>query len=387
MTDMPKSSRSIASRARSRVTRRREYGRPARVHTRERRGCGRATVTRPSSSHTDGVGPTGTDQWRARTDVVLESRVFADAFDSLPHPVVVVGETGTVVAHNPAAAALFRPLNDHRPLRCCDFLCRGREGWPLAGRCMTATVLQRGRPLTGLELSLEGRRVEITAASLRAGGGAVLHFRMQPEHATGSAAAPALRITTLGSLRLDCGGRDLGGEWLDHRPGHLLRYLISARGRRVPAAELVEMLWPNSGSQGLTSLRQAVHGLRDRLEPGRQKQAPSRFVLARPNAYELNTASIVVDADEFEREADAALRTSTRSRSDVADAQLANAAQLYRGEFLTEEPYADWAIRERERLRDLAARVLRALAETSSAGRRASVRDECAAAPRRPRSA
>ena len=300
------------------------------------------------------MAPTGTDQWRARTDVVLESRVFADAFDSLPHPVVVVGETGTVVAHNPAAAALFRPLNDHRPLRCCDFLCRGREGWPLAGRCMTATVLQRGRPLTGLELSLEGRRVEITAASLRAGGGAVLHFRMQPKHATGSAAAPALRITTLGSLRLDCGGRDLGGEWLDHRPGHLLRYLISARGRRVPAAELVEMLWPNSGSQGLTSLRQAVHGLRDRLEPGRQKQTPSRFVLARPNAYELNTASIVVDADEFEREADAALRTSKHSTGDQADAQLANAAQLYRGEFLAEEPYADWAIRERERLRDLA---------------------------------
>ncbi len=144
----------------------------------------------------------------------------------------------------------------------------------------------------------------------------------------------------------------------------MLKYLISARGRRVPVDELAETLWPTAGSQALTSLRQAVHGLRDRLDPGREKQAPSRFVLARPNAYELNTASIVVDADEFEKEAAAALRTAKHSPGDEADAQLANAAQLYRGEFLADEPYADWALRERDRLRDLAARVLRALAET-----------------------
>jgi len=36
--------------------------------------------------------------------------------------------------------------------------------------------------------------------------------------APGPAAAPPLRITTLGSLRLECGGADVGGEWLDHRP-------------------------------------------------------------------------------------------------------------------------------------------------------------------------
>jgi DNA-binding SARP family transcriptional activator len=306
-------------------------------------------VTRPSSSLTDGV---------ASTDV------FADVFDSLPHPVVVVDEAGAVVAHNPAAGELFRPLSDHRRLRCCDLVRCGDEGEPLAGRCITAAVLQRGRPLTGLELSLEGRPVEIIAAPLRAGSGAVLHFRMRPEPATRSGAAPALRITTMGSLGLECGGTDLGGEWLDHRPGGLLKYLICARGRRVSVDELVETLWPDAGSHGLTSLRQAVHGLRDRLEPGRQKHAPSRFVLARSNAYELNTASIVVDADEFEQEATPALRTAKHSPGDEADAQLANAAQLYRGEFLADEPYADWALRERDWLRDLAARVLRALAET-----------------------
>ena len=123
------------------------------------------------------------------------------------------------------------------------------------------------------------------------------------------------------------------------------------------------MLWPSAGSQGLTSLRQAVHGLRDRLEPDREKHSPSRFVLGRPSAYELDMANTVVDADEFDREATGALLTLERSGGAAADAQLARAAQLYRGEFLAEEPYADWVLRERGRLQGLATCVLRALAD------------------------
>ena len=180
----------------------------------------------------------------------------------------------------------------------------------------------------------------------------------------GLRATPPLRITTLGSLRLECGGADLGGEWLDHRPGRLRRYLISARGRRAPVEELVDMLWPSSRTQGLTSLRQGVHGLRDRLEPDRQKQTPSRCILARRNAYELNTESIVVDADEFDEEGRCCPPDRDALESDVADAHLANAAQLYRDEFLSEERYAEWTINERGRLADLAADVLRALAKS-----------------------
>ena len=108
------------------------------------------------------------------------------------------------------------------------------------------------------------------------------------------------------------------------------------------------MLWPSAGSQGLTSLRQAVHGLRDRLEPEREKHSPSRFVLGRPSAYELDMANTVVDADEFDREADgraAAPGALGRRRCEgTANAR----AGIYRGEFLAEEPYAEWVLRARQ---------------------------------------
>jgi DNA-binding SARP family transcriptional activator len=292
----------------------------------------------------------------------LAAAMLADAFDSLPDGVVVVDESGAVVAQNPAAHELFAGLHDRTPRSCCDLLGCSGVGSPLAGRCVTAAALEHGRPLAALEVSVGTRRVEVVVAPLCAGSGALLHFR-SPQGAVGTSTAPLLRVTTLGTLRLDYCGTDLAGEWLDQRPGRLLKYLICARGRRVPVDELVDALWPDSDSHGLTSLRQAVHGLRDRLEPGRRKQAPSRFILARPNAYELNMANIVVDADEFEREAESALRAATCSGANDAIAQLAHAAQLYRDGFLPDDPYADWAFGERDRLRELAARVLRLLAE------------------------
>lgn len=313
-------------------------------------------------SPADAVVAGRTDRRRAHTDGALDPHGFADVFDSLPHGVVVVDEGGAVIARNRAAKELFGPLHDHAQLHGCDLLrCEG-ETWPSAGGCLLAAVLERGDPLAARDISLDTRRVEVTAAPLRAGNGAVLHLRVQPVSGADPAADPPLRITTLGSLRLECDGADLGGEWLDHRPGRLLSYLICARGRRVPVEELVHTFWPGSRSQGLTSLRQCVHALRERLEPDRQKQAPSRFILARPNAYELNTESIVVDADEFEREAVAALRIAGGGGGGDTRAHLAHAAQLYRNEFLPAELHVDWALSERRRLADLAARVLRTLA-------------------------
>lgn len=297
----------------------------------------------------------------------LDVSVYRQVFDDLPSATLVLDSSGAVLAHNAAARELFGTAVEKEGLRCCDLVgCnRGHFERPLAHHCLTAAVLEHGSPLRELDFTFGGRRMEIAAAPLAGGVGAVVEVWRAETSAAARPAPEPLRITTLGGLTLEREGRDLGGDWLHHRPGQLLRYLICARGHRVPVDELVEALWPDSSRQGITSLRQAVHQLRERLEPGRPRHTHSTFVQARAGAYSLDMSAVIVDADEFETEANAALLTSEREGATAAAAapQLERAAELYTGEFLADAPYADWALEERERLRAQAARVLRKLAD------------------------
>jgi DNA-binding SARP family transcriptional activator len=69
-----------------------------------------------------------------------------------------------------------------------------------------------------------------------------------------------------------------------------------------------------------------------------------------------------IDADAFEELVTEGCRQAG-SDDDKARDLIREAAALYRGDFLADEPYAEWALHERDRLRDLAAKGLRILAE------------------------
>lgn len=295
----------------------------------------------------------------------LDPGAYQRIFDSLPHAVLVVDPSGALLTHNVAASALFGDFLALDGLRCCDLVgCgQGSSTRPLAFGCISAAVLERGEALPELEAVIGERVLCVSAAPFGSGEGAVLHLRTPaPDEISAEPAVPTLRIATLGKTSLQLDDERLDSSWLDHRPGKLFKYLICARGHRVKTEELVDTLWPDTGRTGMTSLRQAVLTLRDRLEPGREKGAPSSFVVGGGGSYELDLTWVRVDADEFETEATAALLSIERDGPDTALPQLQRAAALYTGDFLPDEPYAEWALEERDRLRALAARVLRELA-------------------------
>jgi DNA-binding SARP family transcriptional activator len=102
-----------------------------------------------------------------------------------------------------------------------------------------------------------------------------------------------------------------------------------------------------------------MHALRRRLEPRRAHRAESQFVVTRGGGYQLDRARVTIDADVFQELAQMGLDAAAAGRP--ARRQLAEAARLYGGDFLADEPYAEWALAERDRLRDLAARTLQVL--------------------------
>jgi DNA-binding SARP family transcriptional activator len=187
-------------------------------------------------------------------------------------------------------------------------------------------------------------------------------LELRERRRVGCSTSPELRLFALGDLRVEGASGSLGGAWLDQRPGQLLRFLVCRRGRITPADAIAEAIWPHVGSSAPNTVRYFVHALRDRLEPERARQAPSAFVECRRGGYALRRESVWIDADAFEHAARQGLAALGADRANARH-HLERAAALYRDDFLADEPYADWAFAERERLRALAHGVLQALAE------------------------
>jgi DNA-binding SARP family transcriptional activator len=182
--------------------------------------------------------------------------------------------------------------------------------------------------------------------------------RTDPHWMTG----PRLRIRVLGGTIVESAEGSIGGEWLDQRTGQLLKYLIAERHRAVHVDEIGESIWPGADFAIAGSVRYYIHALRRRLEPQRGRREPSAFIFSSSGSYRLNLDNIVLDADEFEKHMTAGLAALERDRRTAAT-EIELGMSIYRGDFLADSPYADWATLERHRLHGLACMGLRSLAD------------------------
>jgi DNA-binding SARP family transcriptional activator len=295
-----------------------------------------------------------------------------DVFDGFPYALLVVGQDRRVLHTNRPALQLLGDLadGDGEPLRCCDLLgCRSPG--PVASACLTQLAFERGGVLPEIRLDLRvagGASAWVTASRLSGDPPAVLlelrpgdvadrRRRTTPHWLSGA----QLRVFTFGRLRVETPEGPIEGRWLEQRPGQLLKFLIAERHRVVSRDEIAEAIWPGADARALGRLRHFVHALRSRLEPDRAARAPSPFVLSTQSGYTIDRSHVAIDADEFEEHAHAGLRHFDADRLASARVHLEHALGLYVGDFLADEPYADWAMAQRDQLRRLADGALRVL--------------------------
>ena len=297
-----------------------------------------------------------------------------DVFDLFPFGIMVVDRGGQAVAVNDALRELVSLPGDPdgAPVTCCDVFGCKRDGL-LVDACLTELAISAGERLPEVRIDIPTSptgAVWVTGAPLYADGSRVV-FQVRPgdpkdRRARTSPhwmAGPRLRVLAMGPTRIEAGEGPLNGEWLEQRPGQLLKYLIAHRQRVVPVEEIAEALWANAGFATANTVRHFIHALREKLEPGRAKRAPSSFVLARAGGYTIDPHYVRVDVDEFEEAVKAGMAALVAGEPAVAAERLERALALYRGDFLADEPYAEWAFAERERLRALVEKPLRGLAE------------------------
>ncbi len=305
-------------------------------------------------------------------------------FDASPFGMVVTDHHGFVLTSNPRASeVLFGGGRSVEGLKCCDLICEPLRQQNAPGRdlgCLTQRAQAGGRALAETRLDGEpegmGGSVWVTASPIDAGEAqVVIYLRAEQladeEHrlaGTGRSklqAGPSrqmLQVHTLGRTRLQVGDENRGGDWLRQRPGQVLEFLVCSRHRVATSEQISEAVWPRSAQPwSNASVRHQVHMLRERLEPERDSNEASRFVLTRRGGYMLNPEQVWIDADEFEDNARTGLSLFVQGEGDAALAPLERALHLYEGDFLSDDPYAEWALEERDRLRELAGRELRAI--------------------------
>lgn len=312
----------------------------------------------------------GTDQ-RAIADSVLA----LDVMDRYPYGILVQDGRGRLVAHNKAAQRMLGGWVRLAPA-CevgCDVLGCHRAAGPLEDVCVHDRAREHEGPLPELRIDLpRGADVEaawVTVAALepdrelivtelRPGQRGDRRRRSEPHWTAG----PRLRIFALGRTRVLSAESALEGRWLDNRAGHILKFLVAERHRSVYCDEIVERVWPTAGTPDTRGLRYFVHVLRARLEPRGSPNPPSSFVLATRGGYVLDDTHVWIDADAFEELVQAGITARERGDALTALEHLRRGLELYRGDFLADEPYAEWAVRERDRLRQVASDGLHVLA-------------------------
>jgi DNA-binding SARP family transcriptional activator len=285
--------------------------------------------------------------------------------DNLPFGLMATIGGGEVVFTNAAAGSILGRRLRGKRVRCCELFGCGRPGTPLEHECITQLAFRQQGELPEIRVDLPDSTIAawVTASRLKGTRYVLIHLRpgiqadrrrrSEPHWING----PRLRIRCLGPLSVESEVGELSGGWTQQRAGQVLGYLLCERHRVVNPDELAETLWPAADRAGLGTVRYFVHVLRDQLEPRRQRRRPSTFIQFRSGGYVLNRLVVHIDADDFESTVKAGLSAAVRD-NDSAEASLCKALAMYRGDFLADHPYADWARAERDRLHALASRGL-----------------------------
>jgi DNA-binding SARP family transcriptional activator len=131
--------------------------------------------------------------------------------------------------------------------------------------------------------------------------------------------------------------------------GCLLKYLLFYRSRRISREELIEVLWPDTDLEharnrlnvALSSVRQVFRDLLD-LE----------IIQYQNGMYMINPhLDVWIDLEEFDFQLAKAQEHDQQQQHAATIKALEVAANLYQGDFLEDDPYDEWTVFTRERIR------------------------------------
>ncbi len=142
-------------------------------------------------------------------------------------------------------------------------------------------------------------------------------------------------------------------EWRTRKARTLMKVLVHARGRSVSFGRLHELLWPNRSAQTAANcLHTDLTYVRRALEGEAHVSRASPYIYRSDSGYMLVRSNAWIDVDEFHRGYRSGQAAIRDGRLEAAVEEFERATRLYRGDYLEEDMYEEWAAETREWLRE-----------------------------------
>ncbi len=169
-----------------------------------------------------------------------------------------------------------------------------------------------------------------------------------PRPAVEPSIVPTLTAHLLGAFRVTVNDRPIE-NWPSGRGRALFKYLLTHHDQPTPRDVLMDVFWPNASPEAArNSLNVALHSLRRALRTATDMPV----ILFQDGAYSLNPdLRLWLDVDEFDRHVKAGRQLEAAGQLSAATAEYELAVGLFQGDFLADDPYEEWPVLTRERLR------------------------------------
>ena len=165
----------------------------------------------------------------------------------------------------------------------------------------------------------------------------------------------SLRVYGLGSLRVFRDDVLLFDEnWRNKPAKTIFKLLFASRGQRYPKDVLLEELWPEADPDVASNrLRVAIHELRKALGESSRKGTMPNHIAQQEGSYFFDTSvPYWSDVREFEDQIELARTMADAGRIEESLLAYKRAEVLYSGDFLRDDPFFEWTVSTRERLRE-----------------------------------
>ncbi len=175
-----------------------------------------------------------------------------------------------------------------------------------------------------------------------------------------------LRAYCFGTFELHVGQKKID-KWRSLKAKSLLKFLVACKNRPVYKDVLIEMLWPDCDpEEGKNNLKTVIYSLRNTLLGNKADVGLSHLILYSEGHYLINPeAELWIDVNEFEHHWRIGRKLEKEGKKEEALREFCLAEELYRGDFLEEDRYAEWTLLQREALGDTYLAILSKLATSS----------------------